>query len=299
MVASIPQNTTASPKVQLPKVNTPVVNAPTNKTEVLPVQHFYKKLGTTPEGYVSYINVFDNSKGFNYVATARTEKDSTYTGVEHMAHFLYDKDFTTGKSAKNSEAARLDETIDKSKFRANNPGSTVSDPYFTVYKNNSDGKTTNVKYVKADELKSSDKVGDPLRQYRFNDINWASHGSAVGFNKTVEAKYTKDGQQSYFINPTGQPDAYGKFGGNSVVFLVDGTNIAIDFAGSNNQIKTQGEQIIKDYKIDPKNLILAYHDVGSYSAKVSAHNHQINSKDYKSFNTNHQTGAGLAIPTQN
>ena len=44
-------------------------------------------------------------------------------------------------------------------------------------------------------------------------------------------------------------NAYGKYGGGSVVFLVEGTNIAIDFAGSINQIKTQGLEIINQFKI--------------------------------------------------
>jgi hypothetical protein len=191
-----------------------------DKTVNLPVKPYYKKLATTPEGYVSYINMFDNDKGFDYVATARTEKDSIYNNVEHMAHFLYDKDFTTGKSADNSEAAKLDRTKDKSKFKANNPGSTVKDPYFTVYKKNSDNKTVNVKYIKASELKPNDNIGDPLRQYKFSDIDWGSHMPVKGFNSTIEGLITNDQKPTYFINPKGQKDAYGKFGGNPVLGFI-------------------------------------------------------------------------------
>lgn len=259
------------------------------------VKPMYQKLGKTPQGYVSYINVFDNRKGFDYVPTSKIGEKKEYN-AKHMAHFLYDFDINSETSAKDSETAALHNLKDKKSFKANNPGSTVTDPYFTVYHKNTNG-TVNIKYKKVSELSSDDKVADPLRQYRYSDIDWeGSGGKAVGFNNSVKALYTKSGKQTYFIFPSGVKDAYGKFGGNSVVYLINGKNVAIDFAGSVNQINTQAKQIIKDYKIKPEDLIISYHDVGSYSAKPDAVNGKIKSSQYDQFNTNKETGAGLAIP---
>ena len=259
------------------------------------IKPMYKKLGKTPQGYVSYINVFDNRKGFDYVPTSKIGEKKEYS-AKHIAHFLYDFDINSETPASGSEAERLFKSKSKKEFKANNPGSTVTDPYFTVYKKNANG-TVNVKYKKASELTEQDKVADPLRQYKYSDIEWeGSGGKALGFNNSVKALYTKNGKQTFFIFPKGVKDAYGKFGGNSVVYLINGKNVAIDFAGSVNQINTQAKQIIKDYKINPEDLIISYHDVGSYSAKPDAVNGKIKSSQYDQFNTNSETGAGLAIP---
>ena len=259
------------------------------------IKPMYQKLGKTPQGYVSYINVFDNRKGFDYVPTSKIGEKKEYS-AKHMAHFLYDFDINSETPASGSEAERLFKSKSKKEFKANNPGSTVTDPYFTVYKKNANG-TVNVKYKKASELTEQDKVADPLRQYKYSDIDWeGSGGKALGFNNSVKALYTKNGKQTFFIFPKGVKDAYGKFGGNSVIYLINGKNVAIDFAGSVNQINTQAKQIIKDYKIKPEDLIISYHDVGSYSAKPDSVNGKIKSSQYDQFNTNSETGAGLAIP---
>lgn len=291
-VAANKPNTTTETKSNI--VNIPIINS-------------YKEFGTTKEGYYSYINIFDNSKGFNYVPTTRIEKDSTYSNVQGMAHFLFDYDMTSEKPADKSNTASLHRNIKYNKdgsinidslkaHRTNQPGSSVKDRYYTIYNKNQDG-TVNIKYKKADEIKKGDKIGDDLRQYRFTDINWNSGVQAPNFNKTIQTLSTKDNQPTYFIFAKGLgKNAYGKYGGGSVVFLVEGTNIAIDFAGSINQIKTQGLEIINQFKIDPKQLIVAYHDVGSYSAKPDDVNNKIDSRRYYNFNTNKQTGAGIAIP---
>jgi hypothetical protein len=267
----------------------------------------YQEFGKTKEGYFSYVNLFDNSKGFNYVPTARIEKDSTYSGVQGMAHFLFDFDLTSEKPADNSNTKTLhskikykeDGSIDSTSLKThktNQPGSSVTEPYYTVYRKNDDG-TVNIKYKKADEIIKGDKIADDLRQYRYTDINWKSAVQAPSFNKTISTLATNDNQPTYFIFAKGLgKNAYGKYGGGSVVYLIEGTNIAIDFAGSLAQIQTQAETLIKQFKIDPKQLIIAYHDLGSYSAKPDDVDNKISSRRYYGFNTNKQTGAGLAIP---
>lgn len=274
----------------------------------LPITPMYKELGTTKEGYYSYINLFDNNKGFNYVPTVRIEKDSSYQDVQGMAHFLFDYDMTTGVAADKSRTKSMhsllkrksDGSLDKEYIRKTykpyQPGSTVKDPYYTIYKTNPD-KTVNIKYKKLDEINKEDKIGDELRQYRFTDINWNSQTKAVGFNESIGALATKDNQSTYLIFAKGLgKDAYGKYGGGSVVFLIEGTNIAVDFAGSLNQIKNQGLELIKQFNIPPEKLIVAYHDLGSYSAKPDDINGVLRTSRYFNFNTNKQTGAGIAIP---
>jgi hypothetical protein len=291
------------------KVNATVANTPSNtKRKTFAVTPTYKEFATTKDGYMSYINIFDNNKGFDYVPTARLDAAGTYKNVEGMAHFLFDFDMTTGVSADNSNTLSMhnnikynkDGSVDKKSLastKAYQPGSTVKEPYFTTYTKNANG-TVNIKYKKADEVGSTDKIGDSLRQYRFTDIDWAGKGgAAVGFQNSIATLYTKSGSPTYFIYPTrAGKDSYGKFGGNSVIFLIDDTNVAIDFAGSANQIKQQGDAIVKQFNIKPEQLIIAYHDVGSYSAKIQDENGTIDSRRYYGFNTNKQTGAGLAFP---
>ena len=295
------KNNTVDLKTKQDSISKPTADSLKPDTEVKP---FYKQLGKTKDGFVSYINLFDNNKGFNYVPTEPISVNKTYPNVNHMAHFLYDYDVVKDKPVNDSETQWFHQRDKASTWKADNPGSTVTDPYFTQYSKLPDGKV-NIKYIKKSELEDLEnqkkplpKLADSLRQYRYTDINWNSEGPAKGFNSSIKTLYTKDNKQTYFISPKGTKDAYGKFGGNSVVFLIDGKNVAIDFAGSVNQIKSQADKIIQDYKIDPKDLIIAYHDVGSYSAKPSADkNHVLSSSQYDMFNTNRQTGAGLAIPS--
>lgn len=270
----------------------------------------YKELATTSDNFLSYINIFDNNKGFDYIPTGRLDTHGKYKNVEGMAHFLFDYDMTTGISSNESNTVSMhnavkrnvDGSIDKKSLavtKAYNPGSTVTKSYFTIYTNNPDG-TVNVKYKKADEVEKGDKLGDSLRQYRFTDIDWAGKGGYVeGFNaKTMVGLYTKSGSPTYFTYPKGATgkDMYGRWGGNSVIFLIENSNVAIDFAGSTNQIKQQGDAIVKQFNIKPEQLIIAYHDVGSFNAKIQDINGVIDSDRYYGFNDNKQTGAGLAFP---
>jgi hypothetical protein len=305
----------ATEKVQN-KVVTTVQNTAQNTTQSknnkINVTPQYKELSRTKEGYISYINVFDNDKGFDYIPTARLDSESEYNNVAGIAHFLYDYDITKDKALedeKNSATFVMHKNIKYNKdgsvipsslknHKANNPGSTVKDPYYTTYTKKPDGKV-NIKYKKESEITKGDKIADELRQYRFTDIDWNSAAQPVGFNSSISTLQTKDKQNTFFIFAKGLgKDAYGKFGGGSVTYLIDGKNLAIDFAGSLTQIKSQAEQIIKDYKIKPDDLIITYHDLGSYSAKPGSKNGKLNNKTWYDFNTNKKTGAGLAIPTK-
>ena len=280
----------------------------------------YKEIKRTANGYLSYYNIFDNRKGFNYVPTARLKdsKGKIYKGVQGMAHFAYDYDFTSEQAAEGSDTKKfLNQNVqyvsgvpkiinksanDEANAIHKNIGSTVKDYYYTIYHKNPDG-TVNIKYKKENEFEKGDKVGDPLRQYRFTDIDWnGPGGDAESFKGTVRSLHTKKGNPTFFIfdGQYGEKgkDHYGKFSGLSVVFIVQGTPVAMDFSGSINQIKEQGEQLIKQFNIKPEDLIVAYHDLGSYSGKPDDINNEIDVSRYYEYNTNKETGAGLAIPVK-
>ena len=292
-------------------VKTPVVKKTENTKEEVPT--FYKKLSETKSKrggtVVSYINQFDRKKGFNYISTAfANEKDSTYNNVSHVAHFVYDMDFTTGKVNPSSDSEtgnfkRKIKTVEDLKAHTpHNPGSTVRDPYVTLYQPVSNGKT-NVQYIKKSEIEQKDikNLGDVLRQYRYSDLDWEGpKGRAAGFASSIAAVKTKTGESTFFIQPKAagnQPSKdYDQFGGGSVIYFIEGTDIAIDFGGSNYQIKKQAEDIIKNYKISPDKLIISYHDLGSYSAKPGGKDGKLSNKQYKNFNLSKGVGAALAIP---
>lgn len=280
----------------------------------------YKELKRTANDYLSYYNIFDNRKGFNYIPTARLKdsKGKVYKGVQGMAHFAYDYDFISEQAAEGSDTKKfLNENVqyvsgvpkiinksanDEAKAIHKNIGSTVKDYYYTIYRKNPDG-TVNIKYKKENEFEKGDKVGDPLRQYRFTDIDWnGPGGDAETFKGTVRSLRTKTGNPTFFIfdGRYGKKakDYYGQFSGLSVVFIVQGTPVAMDFSGSVNQIKEQGEQLIKQFNIKPEDLIIAYHDLGSYSGKPDDINNQIDVSRYYEYNKNKETGAGLAIPVK-
>jgi len=303
----------SSATVKTPVVKTPIVKKEEKVKEEVPT--FYKKLSETNSKrggtVVSYINQFDRKKGFDYVATTfANEKDSTYNNVSHVAHFIYDMDFTTGKvnSSDDSETGNFKRRVktveDLKSHKAHNPGSTVNDPYVTLYQPVNDGKTT-VQYLKKSEIKSKDikNLGDVLRQYRYSDLDWdGPKGRAAGFASSIAAVKTKTGESTFFIQPKKAGNKaskdYDQFGGGSVIYFIEGTDIAIDFAGSNYQIKAQAEDLIKNYKISPDKLIISYHDLGSYSAKPGGKDGKLSNAQYKNFNRSKGVGAALTIPVK-
>lgn len=161
------------------------------------------------------------------------------------------------------------------------------------------------------------KVFGGLRQYKFSDINWASEplskdkfpaykGKAVGFAPSVKYLPTfpdKDGNihPTYLIAGSGKDKkSYGQFGGATVVFMSKKADFAIDFSGSIEAIKKAGLDIIEKYNINPEDLILAYHDTGSFNAKLSADNNKrLKRSRYYDYNNDKWTGAALAIPASN
>jgi hypothetical protein len=248
--------------------------------------------------YFSYYNKFDRTKGFNYIPiknVGASDGNTTYKNTKGIAHFILDSDVST--DYKKEEAIVF---INK-QLRGENiePGSTVKDQFIPTYEK-VENNQVNVKYKKISELTKEDKIMSPLRQYRYTDLNWKGRTKSLGFANSVKSIPTVTGDPTHIIfSPAkGDKDGYGKFGGVSVVFLANNKNIAIDFAGSVNQIKQQADKIIKEENIKPEDLIIAYHDLGSFSAKPKARkNNTLNFSQWSGFNTKPYTGGGLAFPS--
>jgi hypothetical protein len=56
------------------------------------------------------------------------------------------------------------------------------------------------------------------------------------------------------------------------------------------------KKIMADYELSPQDLIIAYHDLGSFSAKPAAKNGKLSFNQWSTFNTAGFTGGALAIP---
>ena len=234
---------------------------------------------------------------------------------------------TDGNFMRQESFNYIHQTI-RDKKPAGSAGSTVNDPFMALYKKTEDGKVlvtyqplstinsekplknTKVKkgtynytnegdgWKTSDEVYQGFKILSPLRQYRYSDINWDKDGKVTdSFKDNVLGLTTKTGEVTKFIYGKEEgKGSYGKYGGGSVVFLSPKKSFAIDFTGSIDEIKTMGQSIIKDYGLSENDVIVAYHDLGSFSAKPGSKNNKISFNQWSGFNTEHFTGGGLAIP---
>ena len=284
--------------------------ADVNETEVVETKPVYKSdvknSGVTYLGevkgenssYGTFYNKFDRNTGFAYQPVANVNKSNSkteYNNVKGIAHFLLDSDATDDYKHEYSQ------TYMKKQLKNENiaPGSTVKDQFVPVREKLKDGKV-NVKYKKVSELNKEDYIMAPLRQYSFTDINWDGSISAKGFANSIKALPTKTGEQTYFIYPNQKDgkNTYGKYGGGSVVFLANNKNFAIDFAGSINDIKNMALKIIEQEGIKPEDLIIGYHDLGSFSAKPKAgKDNKLYFNQWSGFNNSGHTGGALAFPS--
>jgi hypothetical protein len=282
--------------------------------EMPEIENKFKVLGSVKSDssgdFWKYTNVFDGSKGFDYVTIPNIgdAKGATYDNVKGIAHFILDSDISNDKDYKHSNAKSM---IDKQLrgVSSQDMGSTINDFYFPVYERKGSNKV-NVKYLKKDEIKDTSKIMSPLRQYKFTDFDWQGITTAEGFNSTVKSIPTKKSyinpksgtvsNQSHFIFPRDLgKGAYGKFGGNSVVFIAElptGQREVLEMSGSINEIVKTAEAFSKSLNISLDDLTIGYHDVGSFSAKPQAKNGTLDSKAWSNWNPDQQTGAALAIP---
>lgn len=314
------------------KVTTPktLPSKKTAKTETKQpdISFGYKELYTVPDvnrpkdSLVAFTNTFDNDQGARYMIGHKAKEvtdagaQKTFNNAKAVAHFLRDSDILPGQKITPKEW-----TVAKGyKYKTTSPGKTVSaqgfdDPekFRTLYKPNpaNDG-TYLVKYLKNKELtpeKSKDysKEGWELdftvsNQHKFSDIAWDKEGTSTGYAAKSKWVPLKNGKHTYI--PYKNKDGFSRFSGGSVIYLFkdpkSGKSIGVDVSGSVNTIKKAGEDIIKKYGIKPQDLELAYHDMGSYSAKPKAHGDKLDYNQWLDYNQYNRgfSGAPLIIPKQ-
>jgi hypothetical protein len=283
-----------------------------NFKDVFTEQAGYQKLGDAKSwktGYNvhSYSNAFDNDEGYDYtpIPNAGSHVDSTYSSPG-VAHFLLDADVSGDKPYTHEYS----QNYIKQQLAGQNiqGGSTVENQYFPVISKKDSGKV-NVKYKTKDELKRDDikNISAPLRQYKYTDIDWG--GKPVphpGFNSSVVSVPVKkewtdqDGSKtnhSHFIYAKASGDkSYGDFSGAGVVFIVNkgDKRMVVDYSGSVNNIKNKGQSLINKYNLKPEDLVIGFHDLGSFNAKPAGDNNQLKYSP-KKFNPKPWTGGALAF----
>ena len=261
--------------------------------ENAPVDEFTEEIGSSGDGqYLSYRNQWDNKKGFEYITTRDNydrPDDESYDDVIGVGHYLLDA-YIYG---------------DKTYSHKNNQGflrkAKENNDWIPAFKKTNSNKVSLI-YKKPSELTDKDIVVAPLRQYKFSSINFNEpiSSTSLGYNSNAGIKHltTKEGDE--FKVTFSNPDLYGRHSGASVVFIFKdkfNNTIVRDFAGSLNQIKAEGQSIIKDYELKDADLTIGYHDVASYGAKPKADSSgKLKGNTWKNWNNEPHTGGALIIP---
>jgi len=264
--------------------------------------------GYSKDSLISYRSQWSNSEGFRYIPTpvqGQADLDFEYDKVHGVGHFVIDASASQSKpyQHKNSKITLRQQTQDSAGVAQN--------LWVPVYTNNADG-SVQLKYKKTKELTSEDRnnIYGPLRQVSFSDVDFDRGEQAVkaksGYGGAgISVLLFKNGKQTSFpYKPhLGKKarDAYGRFSGASVVFIFNdkyGNTIIRDVAGSLNQIREDGESITKQYDLKEGELVMGYHDMGSFSAKPKAAGGTIKQKQWSGFNDESMVGSALLIPME-
>jgi hypothetical protein len=290
------------------------------------INYGYRKLYSVPDikhpkdSLVAFTNTFDNDSGGRYLMGHKVKEvtdagaQKTFNNVEGVAHFLRDSDVLPGQKITPKEW-----TISKGyKFQTTSPGKSVSAQGFNdperirmLYKLNKDN-SYQIKYLQNKEI--DDKLAKELQkqgwsldfttgdQHRFSDIAWDKEGPSTGYAAKSKWIPLKGGSNTSI--PYKNKDAFSRFSGGSGIYLFKdpktGKKIGMDVAGSVNTLRQTGEDILKNYKIKPEDLIFTYHDMGSYSAKPKSHNGVLDYNQWLDYNTYNRgfSGAPIIIPKQ-
>ena len=141
------------------------------------------------------------------------------------------------------------------------------------------------------------KIVSPLRQFTYDDIDFDSSKRAKGF---ISAKYlmSRDGAETNLLFTNDSKNVYGRYDGATVSFIFKdeyGNSITRDFSGTINGIREEGKSIKDKYKLKENDLVVGYHDVGSFSAKPAARNGKLSANDFDGYNTSDGTGSALIM----
>lgn len=278
------------------------------------IDYGYKELGTYKDqsfkagkndSLLSAVNLFDNDKGFDYVVSPKVkEGKKTYSNVKGVAHFLMDSDITSNQKYTEPYVEKGNNVVKsavKGKFIPY-IGTNPSD--YVMYYKNLEGGHINVKYGQLkdkDKYKGYDQI--KVRSVPFSNLDFNKKIDA-GFLKKASYLGTYDGGQTSIITDPNSNDVFGRFSGGSGVYHFKepktGKTLSMDVSGSVNTIKSVGEEIIKKYGINPKELQFLYHDMGSYSAKPKSHNGVLSNEQWQNYNVNNKgySGAALMYPME-
>jgi len=300
----------------------------TTKVDSLPVNYGYKEFKAYADPYsdnptdslVSFRNVFDNDSGAEYVIGHKVNEvtkagaKKRFNNVRGVAHFLRDSDILPGQkiTPKNWTTTKGD------KYETTSPGKTVSAPdlqhmdrYRMVYKPIPGTDKYKTKYIKPgsqEVLRQLEKEGwetdfTVSGQHKFSDIDWDKEGKKTGYKGVFdETRWVplKNGEFTHI--PYKDKGSFSRFSGGSVTYLfkhpVTGKSIGADFAGSVNDMKDYGNKLIQKYKLNPQDLEVVYHDMGSYSAKPKAKKGTLDYDQWTGYNNYNKgfSGAPLIIP---
>lgn len=259
-----------------------------------------------------------NDKGLDYIPGSRGDTGKTYEGVGGVGHFLIEADLTDGyKTTQTTNKIRKD---------------MAGEGYVPFYKKLANGRV-NIRYGKG-QSEYSDLNGKgyktfaALRTLNLSDIAWDKTArpyssveaakkdnyarTGANSNSSVPGMYgpkilnilTKDGKDTWMVfkniygrNSKGKK--FGRFNGNSVVFIVETPEgrIIRDYSGTVQNIENESKRITKEFGIDDSKVTLGFYDSGSYSAKPMADaDGVLRSRNWSSFNTDNNSGASLLIP---
>lgn len=172
--------------------------------------------------------------------------------------------------------------------------------YVGYLKPNGDG-THSIQYLPKKDFTKDNLYKNTflVRQVKFDNIDF--NNKVKDDNFAGHTYPTIKGTKQVALPISSDPDenVYDYSSGQSVVFIFkyNGKTRYQHFAGSRNEIKKEGEELKKMYKLKDGALTIGLADAGSYSSAVSGKitNDKLNSKDYGYYNPNGNTGAGMAI----
>jgi len=278
---------------------------------------------------LSYRNQWDANKGFTFINSGhkspQRDINKVYDNVQGVGHFILDATPTKGQTYMHFyNFAELDKNINNDDFvpifredpmqpgyvnmQYKRPSEMTQEELealgiFEKYSSQAQGKnkTTKENLAKeyAQEIDSNPvKIVAPLRQLKFDDIDFKSSMRAAGFDSARYLK-TKDGKETKLIFTDPKLNKYGRFDGLTVSFVFKdeyGNTIVRDFTGPILEIQEEGKNIKKTYNLKDDELIIGYHDVGSFSGKPAAKDGKLPVRFFDNYNNEDGTGSALIIP---
>lgn len=272
-------------------------------------------LGGPTDSLLKYRNQWFNDVGFEYLAApSNSTRDRvgqmTFDNTVGVAHF-YIMDDTGGDLSRYTSAEKIAEAREVFKKRVGTYDVKLTDyvPVFKYMPQNEQGENiVRLQYKIASELTNDDIAITKLLQWKYSEIDWASKHRLYNAANCLTTKAGNKAQSFTFstkaVDDQGKPidpkDLYSRFSGSTIVFIFKdpkGNTIVREFTGSINNIKREGENIMKDFKVEPEDLTIGAFDAGSYSGKPVSKKGVLDTNQWDGFNKIHpNAGSALVIP---